>query len=105
MELFQVADLFRADVHFPRHILERHPANLHHHHHMIENVVNFTDQLGLIAIFRRDNRLRALLADLFQDFIQPLFKQVAGIRSFCHNSVKKHVRLPVWQTGPTGVPE
>ena len=44
--LLQVADFLGADVHFLADILHGHAALVHHYHHVVEYVVDLTDQLG-----------------------------------------------------------
>ena len=124
MELLEVVDLLRADVHFLADILHRHAALVHHDHHMIEYVVDLTDELGLVAVLGGDDGLRALLAYLLENLVDALFEQIAGVRallrlcaalcddslhllkrihayysfyfsSFSHSVVKKQVRWPV----------
>ena len=134
VELLEVADLLRADVHFLADILHRHAALVHHDHHVIEYVVDLTDQLGLVAVLGCNDGLGALLTDLLENLVNALLEQIAGVRASCgsarrcaitasicsnefiillsfyfssgfsHSVVKKQVRCPVWQTGPLGVP-
>ena len=88
---------------------------------MEEQVGNLADGILLYAVFGGNYSLGGLFADLFQYFIEPLVKKVAGIRallrifmSLCNYlvstssiyftsdfiSLKKQVLLPVWQAGP-----
>ena len=81
VELLEVADLLRTDVHFLADILHRHAALVHHDHHVIEYVVDLTDELLLVAVLGGDDGLRALLAYLLEDLVDALLEQVAGVRA------------------------
>ena len=79
MKLLQIAYLLRTLVHFLAHIVERHAAFVHHHHHVIEHVVDLADQLGLIPVFGGNDGFCALLSNLLEDLVQPALKQIAGV--------------------------
>ena len=69
MALFQFpGDIFHGDAHLD-----------HQHHDVIRQIGNFIDRLGLVFLPAADDDLGAFLADLFENFVQPLFKEVGGV--------------------------
>ena len=53
----------------------------HQHHHMVGQVGDLIHRLPVILGLGGDDDLSTLLPHLFQDLVQPLFKQVGGIRA------------------------
>ncbi len=68
--------------HFLADILHRHAALVHHDHHVIEYVVDLTDELLLVAVLGGDDGLRALRY-LLEDLVDALLEQIAGVRASC----------------------
>ena len=54
----------------------------HENHEVIEIIRNLVGQFFLAGIFRRDEDLGGFLPAFLQDLIDPLFKQIIGIRAF-----------------------
>ena len=55
-------------------------ARLHHQHqHMVSQVADLIDGLGLVLFFSRNDDLGALLADFLKNLIQTLFEEVARV--------------------------
>ncbi len=51
---------------------------------MVEQVRHLRGQRVVVAVLRRDDRLRRLLADLLQNLVQPLLEEVSRVRAFRH---------------------
>ena len=79
VEFLQVTDFLGADVHFLADILHGHAALVHHYHHVVEYVVDLTDQLGLVAVLGCNDGLGALLTDLLENLVNALLEQIAGV--------------------------
>ena len=63
-------------------ILHRNAQLNHQHQHMVGKVGNFVDRLRSVLGLARDDDLGALLAHLFQNFVQTLSEQVRGVGAF-----------------------
>ena len=55
------------------------PRLHHQHQNMVRQIRQLIDRLLVIPVLGRDDNLGALLAHLFQNLVQALFKQVGGI--------------------------
>ena len=51
----------------------------HQDHHVIDKVRDLVDRFGAILCLSGNDDLGALLADLFEDLVKTLFKQIRGI--------------------------
>ena len=60
-------------------IVNRNAGVNHQNGDVIEQVGDFKNRLFFIAALCRDYDLGAFLADLFEDFVNTLFKKVGGI--------------------------
>ena len=63
-------------------ILQRNAGLKHQHHHMVGKVCDFVNGFLFVLSLGGDDDLGALLANLFQNLIQTLFKEVGGVRAF-----------------------
>ena len=64
---------------FPRNIFPGYPLIRHQYHHVVQEVGNLILHFLRIRIFSRNHNLCRFLAQLLQDLIDSLVKQIIGI--------------------------
>ena len=68
--------------HLALHVIQADARLDHQHHDVIHQVADLVDRVRAVAILRGDDDLRRLLADLLEDLVQALFKQIRRIGAF-----------------------
>lgn len=79
MKSFKISHFFSPLIKDCEKFLGRDALLRHQHKNVIEKVTDFPDRFRIHTVFGCDDGLSAFLAHFFQDFIQPLLKQITGI--------------------------
>ena len=82
MKGLEVTCLFAALVKLGKNVLKRNALLHHHNGEVIYQIGDFINGFAVVAVLCRDDRFAALLAHLFQDLVQTLVEQVAGVGAF-----------------------
>ena len=81
MKGLEVACFLAALVQLREDVLKRDTLLYHHNGQMINQILDLIHGLAVVAVLRGDDGLAALLAYLFENLVQTLFEQVAGVAS------------------------